>query len=227
MFSSQEPKYNADDVGRIVNRTTGKPVPDDEPLFIFRAQDRNAVVALQAYKDTCTSPDHRFVVQRRIDDFMRFAAEHPDRMKEPDSNMREVSGVSIAADHDTTTIGDVARQAAINELPRPGPRITKDDVYANIESEHYFTAAEGCFGADTSLVASPQALGLLTFCVLLLRNGFTVTGESACVSPENFNAEVGRRIAHENAVEKIWALMGYELKCRLHAQANGGAIAIG
>ena len=55
----------------------------------------------------------------------------------------------------------------------------------------------------------------MTFCVLVLKNGFTVTGESACVSRKNFNAEIGRRIARENAVAKVWPLMGYELKQRL------------
>lgn len=61
----------------------------------------------------------------------------------------------------------------------------------------------------------PPELSLLTFCVLVLQNGFTVTGESACASPENFDAEVGRKIARQNAVNKIWPLMGYELKSRL------------
>ncbi len=59
------------------------------------------------------------------------------------------------------------------------------------------------------------SLGLLTFCVLVLRNGFTVTGESACASPENFDAELGRKIARQNAVQKIWPLMGYALKDQL------------
>lgn len=59
--------------------------------------------------------------------------------------------------------------------------------------------------------ASP-ALDLLTFCVLVLKNGFTVTGESACASPENFDAEIGRKIARQNAVNKIWMLEGYLLK---------------
>lgn len=62
------------------------------------------------------------------------------------------------------------------------------------------------------------SLGLLTFCVLVLRNGFTVTGESACASPENYNEEIGRKIARQNAVEKIWPLMGYELRTKLHIQ---------
>ena len=62
----------------------------------------------------------------------------------------------------------------------------------------------------------PSPLRLLTFCVLVLRNGFTVTGESACASPENFDAEIGRNIARQNAVSKVWPLMGYALKEHLN-----------
>ncbi|WP_249821492.1 Gp49 family protein, partial [Escherichia coli] len=57
-----------------------------------------------------------------------------------------------------------------------------------------------------------------TFCVLVLRNGFTVTGESACASQENFDAEIGRKIARQNAVNKIWMLEGYLLKQKLSEQ---------
>tara|TARA_R110002073_G_scaffold614_3_gene4893 strand:- start:5505 stop:6014 length:510 start_codon:yes stop_codon:yes gene_type:complete len=56
----------------------------------------------------------------------------------------------------------------------------------------------------------------LTVCCMTLANGFTVTGESACASPENFNAEIGEKIAFENARNKIWALEGYLLKQKLH-----------
>ena len=97
------------------------------------------------------------------------------------------------------------------------PRITPADIEANIASEHYFTAMDGVVGrADnpTIVAGTPinSPLDILTFCVLVLRNGFTVTGESACASPENFNAEVGRKVARANAVAKIWPLMGYELR---------------
>lgn len=101
------------------------------------------------------------------------------------------------------------------------PRVTPADLQANIASEHYFTAGDGAHGAtladgrDRSVY--PSSLDLLTFCVLVLRNGFTVTGESACASPENFDAEIGRKIARENAVQKVWPLMGYALKDRLAA----------
>ena len=104
------------------------------------------------------------------------------------------------------------------------PRITPADIEANITSTFYFTAAQGAEKAardnGSYAAGSPAeglALGLLTFCVLVLRNGFTVTGESACVSPENFDAEIGRRVARENAVNKMWPLLGYALKDKLHA----------
>src|SRR5574337_853074 len=95
------------------------------------------------------------------------------------------------------------------------PRITPADIEANITSEHYFTAYQGA--SMTTSGPIPGALSLLTFCVLILRNGFTVTGESACASPENFDAEIGRRIARKNAIDRMWPLLGFRLKDRLHA----------
>jgi hypothetical protein len=111
------------------------------------------------------------------------------------------------------------------------PRITPSDIEANIASEHYFTAAQGADAAmrhDHNLQVHespdiPDALGLLTFCVLVLKNGFTVTGESACASPENFDADIGRKIARANAVQKIWPLMGYELRSKLAETITQGA----
>ena len=117
-----------------------------------------------------------------------------------------------------------------NEIQAKGliaPRITPGDIEANIASEHYFTAQHGVDGAMAALElhqrhangSIPTSLGLLTFCVLVLRNGFTVTGESACASPENFDAEIGRKIARQNAVNKVWPLMGYALRSQLAGQA--------
>ena len=109
------------------------------------------------------------------------------------------------------------------------PRITPADIEANIASEHYFTAWEGAqlayWGDSDPEDPKPEEgepakdgpLSLLTFCVLVLHNGFTVTGESACASPENFNAEIGRKVARDNAVEKVWPLMYYELRSKLAA----------
>lgn len=107
------------------------------------------------------------------------------------------------------------------------PRITPADIEASIAGEYYFTAWEGAqlaYWGDSdpenpkSAEGEPDRngpLSLLTFCVLVLRNGFTVTGESACASPENFDAEIGKKIARTNAVNKVWPLMGYELRSKL------------
>lgn len=107
------------------------------------------------------------------------------------------------------------------------PRITPADIEANIVSEHYFAGIDGLVHGSESQIRDDaevgmvhQSLQLLTFCVLVLRNGFTVTGESACASPENFDAELGRKIARQNAISKMWPLMGYELKERLHRQGQ-------
>lgn len=97
------------------------------------------------------------------------------------------------------------------------------DIEANIEIAYYFTGEEALqfAGQNGSPFAAHRSMKLLTFCVLVLRNGFTVTGESACASPENFNVEIGRRVARENAVAKIWPLMGYQLKQNLYNLAKG------
>ena len=122
-------------------------------------------------------------------------------------------------------------QAIENEIKAKGltaPRVTPADIEANIAAEIYSTGldcaaeaagdARGVFNRikpDVDLTVVNDSLRLLTFCVLVLRNGFTVTGESACASPENFDAELGRKIARANAVNKMWPLMGYALKDKL------------
>ncbi len=109
------------------------------------------------------------------------------------------------------------------EIQRKGltaPRVTLEDIRANIVKEAYFTADDGIMGAyaagkDVPAVTTEHTL--LTCCVLTLRNGFTVVGKSACASPENFDAELGRKIAREDAVNQCWPLMGYALRERLAA----------
>ena len=103
------------------------------------------------------------------------------------------------------------------------PRVTLDAIEAEIAGETYFTAAEGTIGAARNHAGVYQgdgnlhhdSLGCLTFCVLVLRNGFTVTGESACVSLANFDEALGRKIARQNAVAKIWPLLGFRLRDEL------------
>lgn len=79
------------------------------------------------------------------------------------------------------------------------PRLTPQMIDECVTSEQYHV-----FSGTT-----------LTVCALTLRNGYIVTGESAAASPENFDKEIGRKIARDNARNKIWALEGYLLRQRL------------
>lgn len=84
------------------------------------------------------------------------------------------------------------------------PRITPEMIDGVIEAEAYYV-----FPGTT-----------LTVCCLTLENGYQVVGESACASSANFNAELGRKIARDNARTKIWALEGYRLRSFLHGHAH-------
>lgn len=105
-------------------------------------------------------------------------------------------------------------EAAIeSEIQRKGlnaPRLTP----AHIDSQ---IAAEYTFRVSDVLTDVPQhpSLGCLTVCVMILQNGFIVTGESACASPENYDADIGSKIARDNARNKIWAFEGYTLRNHL------------
>lgn len=83
-MKTQDPKYDIQD-GRIVNAASGVPVPEDEPLFVLRGKDKNAALALAYYKKLCADANHQMAVNIRLHEFVDFAHEHPDRMKEPDT----------------------------------------------------------------------------------------------------------------------------------------------
>lgn len=124
---------------------------------------------------------------------------------------------------------DESIEQEIQSKGKTAPRVTPLSIETEIISEHYFRGLDGATSQgeevqsiwhdDQDFGVEKVPLGLLTFCVLVLRNGFTVTGESACASPENFDAEIGRRIARENAVQKIWPMLGFRLRDKLAASA--------
>ncbi len=100
-----------------------------------------------------------------------------------------------------------------------GPRVTVEKLAAEIEAEFYFTPMDAAVGLGVdSHIRSDSPLARLTFCVLVLKNGFTVTGQSACVSPENFRSDVGKAYAREDAERKMWQLLGFRLADRIHNQ---------
>ena len=113
---------------------------------------------------------------------------------------------------------DAGIERLIQTKGKTAARVTPQDIERAITSEHYFTAGQAVEQQTAPHEQIPTSLYLLTFCVLTLRNGFTVTGESACASPENFDVQIGRAIARENAAQKIWPLLGYELRTKLAAE---------
>ena len=101
------------------------------------------------------------------------------------------------------------------EIVRKGktaPRLTPQHIDDQIVAENWGRASDLFKGAPTS-----EAMQCLTICVLTLRNGFTIVGKSACASPENYDAELGVKIAREDARKQIWALEGYLLRSKLAA----------
>ncbi len=122
-----------------------------------------------------------------------------------------------------------ATERAIVDKGLTAPRVTPADIEAAIASEHYFNAHEAAMqtghvvvgpASALAIAAMPEEspLALLTFCVLVLDNGFTVTGYSACASPENFDAEIGKSIARNKAIVQVWPLLGFRLRDKLAAQ---------
>lgn len=100
-----------------------------------------------------------------------------------------------------------------------GVTVTPAAIEEAITGVYYFTAAEGVIGAkvlNAQPVHIPPALRLLTFCVLTLRNSFTVTGQSACADPKKYNQEIGEKVAYGDAFRQVWPLLGYQLRDHLY-----------
>ena len=94
------------------------------------------------------------------------------------------------------------------------PRVSLTDIELAIAARYDFTA-----GNALKALACPtsQPLDLLSICVLVMKNGFTVIGKSAPASPENFNGELGKKFAYEDAIRQLWPLMGFSLRDQLSA----------
>jgi len=108
---------------------------------------------------------------------------------------------------------------------RTAPRVSLADLEANISTLAYFTAGDAviylCHPEIDKLVLEEddrdnrQSLDVLTICLPVTRNGFTLIGKSAPASPDNFDPVLGRKLAYEDAVRQLWPLMGYALRDKL------------
>lgn len=78
----------------------------------------------------------------------------------------------------------------------PAPRVTKEQIDSRI---------------DTVTTSKLPWSETVTVCEIKLDNGFSVRGESACVNPENYDEEIGNKIAYDNAYRQLWAFFGFLL----------------
>ncbi len=85
------------------------------------------------------------------------------------------------------------------------PRLTPEDIENAILSDEYFVFDDG-----------------LTVCRITLKNGYAVIGDSACISPQNYDQALCRKIARDRAREKIWPLEGYRMKDRIYTEICSG-----
>jgi hypothetical protein len=99
------------------------------------------------------------------------------------------------------------RDALLNS--RPERTVTKEQIEGLIEHTEFW---------------NPEAESTLTVCVLKLKNGFTVVGKSACAHPKNFDAELGKKIAWDDAFRQVWQLEGYLLREVLWQEQQASAL---
>lgn len=95
------------------------------------------------------------------------------------------------------TDGDIEQEIQAKNLTKP--RVTKESIEADIVSS--------CYWQPTGTT--------VTVCLLKFKNGYTVVGHSACVSVDNFDAELGQKIAYQHAIDQCWALFGFKLAYEL------------
>ena len=84
IYPTQDPKYGIKD-NRLCVMATGEFIPEDEPVFMIRAQDNHGEFAINNYGMMCEKQEHAEIVYSRADEFKKFKEQYPERMKEPDT----------------------------------------------------------------------------------------------------------------------------------------------
>lgn len=94
------------------------------------------------------------------------------------------------------------------------PRVSLDSIKGKIAAEYFMN---GRAAVEALGMPGHESLSVMTICILVMENGFTVIGKTAPASPENFNEDLGRQFSREDAIRQIWPLEGYALRDRLAA----------
>jgi len=156
-----------------------------------------------------TVPDGEDVKKYDTWDWMPYQKGQAAKTEQLEAKLTSVgSATNVAASSSSYDDSEIDIEQQIQAKGLNAPRLTPADIDSKILGADYHR-----FNGTT-----------VTICCLYLENGFTVTGESACASPENFDEEIGRNIARNNAREKIWQLEGYLLRQRLHDAEMAEAI---
>ena len=95
-------------------------------------------------------------------------------------------------------------EAEIQAKGLNAPHLTPEDICESIKSIEYWVVP------NTTT----------TVCAMIFQNNYVITGTSAAASMDNFDQEVGRNIAYENARQRIWPLLGYVLNQKFYKQGN-------
>jgi hypothetical protein len=115
----------------------------------------------------------------------------------------------------------------VGGVEQTSPRVTIEQIEAEIASEHYFTAAEGCLGEAVVagaipggyLLDEPACLNRTLFCVLVLKNGMRVEGVNhGSVSAANYSLEYARKDARGKAINQLWPMFGFGLAQKLYRE---------
>lgn len=105
----------------------------------------------------------------------------------------------------------------MTEIKVPNPKlqlITDKDLLAEIDTIYFFTAEQGCLGANDPDLATKghgEILGMLTFCVIVLKNGFTTEGSFSWGDPTTYDETWCQLMARVAAEQKLWPFLGYKL----------------
>ena len=97
------------------------------------------------------------------------------------------------------------------------PRVTLASMEANIAARYDFIAGDAISAIPLPAIVPTAPLDLLSICILQMKNGFCVIGKSAPASAANFNAELGKKLAYEDAIRQLWPLEGYQLRTQMAA----------
>lgn len=104
-----------------------------------------------------------------------------------------------------------------------GDRVSLADIDANIAEVHFMNLENALF--KTGAIKGPLGThpsAVYTYCIIVMKNGYVVDGYSAAADPANYDAKIGQQFAYDQAIKKIWPLLGFQLRDKLYERSQFG-----